>query len=81
VPAVVSRGCGLQEAVLEGQTGLLVEADDPPATASAVLRLLSDETLRSRMGEAARRHVLETGTWAERVAVYDRVLRLVAGGP
>lgn len=81
VPAVVSRGCGLEEAVLEDRTGLLVEPDDPQATASAILRLLADDPLRREMGAAARDHVLKTGTWVRRVAVYDRILRDVVGGP
>jgi phosphatidylinositol alpha-1,6-mannosyltransferase len=80
VPAVVSRGCGLEEAVLEDQTALLVDADDPDATAVAILRLLADERLRKKMGAMARRHVLKAGTWAQRVALYDRALRSVVGG-
>jgi phosphatidylinositol alpha-1,6-mannosyltransferase len=79
VPAVVSRGCGLEEAVLEGQTGLLVEPDDPLATASAVLRLLDDDSLRRDMGEAAQSHARETGTWVRRVVLYDRILTRVTG--
>lgn len=80
VPAVVSRGCGLEEAVIEEQTALLVEPDDPGATAAAIRRLLADDPRRQEMGKAARGYVLETGTWAQRVAVYDRVMRRVAGG-
>ena len=75
LPAVVSKGCGLEEAVVEGRTGLLVEPDDPQATASAILRLLADAPLRREMGAAARDHVLAIGTWEQRVAVYDRILR------
>ncbi len=80
VPAVVSRGCGLEEAVLEDRTALLVDADDPDATAVAILRLLSDERLRKKMGGMARRYMLEKGTWAQRVALYDRALKRVVGG-
>jgi phosphatidylinositol alpha-1,6-mannosyltransferase len=80
LPAVVSRGCGLQESVLEGRTALLVEPDDPRATAAAIARLLADGRLRHEMGTAARQHVLETSTWSRRIAVYDRILRQVAGG-
>jgi phosphatidylinositol alpha-1,6-mannosyltransferase len=79
VPAVVSRGCGLEEAVLEGRTGLLVEPDDPCATAGAVLRLLDDDSLRREMGAVAQCHVQETGTWGQRAAVYDRILKHVIG--
>jgi phosphatidylinositol alpha-1,6-mannosyltransferase len=79
VPAVVSRGCGLEEAVLEGRTGLLVEPDDPRATAAAIIRLLADDSLRRDMGEAAQSQARETSTWARRVALYDRILKRVAG--
>jgi len=80
LPAVVSKGCGLEEAVVEGRTGLLVEPDDPQATASAILRLLADAPLRQEMGAAARDCVSEMGTWAQRIAVYDRILIGVVGG-
>jgi phosphatidylinositol alpha-1,6-mannosyltransferase len=80
VPAVVSRGCGLEEAVIEGRTALVVEPNDPCATAEAIGRLLADDGLRKEMGDAARLYVLESGTWARRMAVYDRVLRRVVRG-
>lgn len=56
VPSVVSRGCGLEEAVIPNQTAFVVEPDNPLATAEAILRLLKDEALRQRMGQAARRY-------------------------
>jgi phosphatidylinositol alpha-1,6-mannosyltransferase len=74
VPAVVSRDCGLTEAIREGVTGLSAPPDRPDATAEAVLALLGDESRRRRMGREARWLALEA-TWLERVADYDRVLR------
>jgi phosphatidylinositol alpha-1,6-mannosyltransferase len=74
VPAVVSRGCGLTEAIREGVTGLSAPPDDPEATAEAILSLLGDESRRRSMGQEARRLALEA-TWSERVADYDRLLR------
>lgn len=74
VPAVVSRGCGLTEAIREGVTGLSVPPDDPDATAGAIISLLGDESRRRSMGREARRLALEA-TWSERVADYDRLLR------
>jgi phosphatidylinositol alpha-1,6-mannosyltransferase len=79
VPAVVSRGCGLEETVVEGRTALLVQPDDPSATARAIQRLLFDDPRRQEMGRVARRNALESGTWAKRMVVYDRVLKRVAG--
>jgi phosphatidylinositol alpha 1,6-mannosyltransferase len=40
--------------VLDGRTGLVVAPADPAALADAIDRLLADEPLRARLGEAAR---------------------------
>lgn len=76
LPAVVSRDCGLTEAIREGETGLSVPPGDPEATAAAILSLLNDTDHRREMGQLARQLALSS-TWAERVAEYDRVLRAV----
>lgn len=74
VPAVVSRDCGLTEAIREGETGLSVPPDDPDATAAALLALLDDEPRRREMGRRAR-ELARAATWAERIKEYDRILR------
>jgi colanic acid/amylovoran biosynthesis glycosyltransferase len=43
---------GLPEAVIDGETGLLVAANDPEALAAALRRLLDDASLRSALGVA-----------------------------
>lgn len=50
---------GIPEAVVDGETGLLVPPADPAALAGAILQLLADRPLRARMGEAGRRRVAE----------------------
>ncbi len=74
LPAVVSRDCGLTEAIREGETGLSVPQDDPDATAEAILSLLNDEDRCREMGQRARQLAM-LSTWSERIAEYDRVLR------
>jgi glycosyltransferase involved in cell wall biosynthesis len=59
LPVVASNVCGLPDAVKDGVTGLLVPPGDPGALAAALETLLKDGGLRYRMGEAARRRVLE----------------------
>ena len=76
VPAVVSRDCGLTEAIREGETGVSVPPDDPEATAAAIIALLDDDAARQRMGRRAR-ELAACVTWADRVADYDRLLREV----
>jgi phosphatidylinositol alpha-1,6-mannosyltransferase len=78
-PAVVSNNSGLVEAIAPGETGLAVNEDDPSDTARALLDLLRDDALRSRMGEAARSRALREQTWEACAAQYDRILAQVAG--
>ena len=53
VPAVVTRRGGMPEVVEDGKTGLICEAANVDSLADAILRLLSDESLRRSMGRAA----------------------------
>jgi phosphatidylinositol alpha-1,6-mannosyltransferase len=67
LPVIASRSGGLPEAVREGETGLLVEPDDPAAVASAAIRLLGDRSLAARLGAAGRAAVEAYYNW-DRVA-------------
>ena len=49
---VATRAGGIPEAVVDGETGLLVPTHDEPALAEAMVRLLRDADLRARLGEA-----------------------------
>jgi glycosyltransferase involved in cell wall biosynthesis len=57
IPSIATDQPGVNEAVLHEKTGLLVRDGDIPALADAIARLLTDQTLRSRLGEAARARV------------------------
>jgi glycosyltransferase involved in cell wall biosynthesis len=52
---VASRVGGLPDVVAEGETGLLVPANDASALAEAIIKLAGDADLRKQMGEAGRR--------------------------
>jgi glycosyltransferase involved in cell wall biosynthesis/GT2 family glycosyltransferase len=54
-PVVACRVGGVPEVVVDGETGLLVPPEDPPALAEAILKLLADAGLRERLGQAGRR--------------------------
>ena len=75
---VATRTGGIDEAVDEGRTGLLVEPHDEPGLARAIVALLEDEERRRRMGEAGRARV-EQRFSVERMIddtldAYERVL-------
>ena len=46
---------GIPEAVVDGETGVLVPPADPRALARRIVRLLKDRALRQRMGEPGSR--------------------------
>ncbi len=77
-PSIGTRDCGAEEAIVEGKTGLLVPQNDPQAVADALVRILTDDALRARMGKAARlrAHDLSWARLAERaVEYYQGLLR------
>jgi glycosyltransferase involved in cell wall biosynthesis len=55
LPVVTTDVPGCREAVLPGETGILVPVRDGAALAKALRPLIEDAMLRRRMGEAARR--------------------------
>ncbi|NJD51369.1 MAG: glycosyltransferase family 4 protein [Candidatus Methanoperedens sp.] len=63
IPVITTRGGGITEIVEDGKTGLLVERDDAGGLASAILKLISDDELREKMGKAGRQRVIEIFSW------------------
>jgi glycosyltransferase involved in cell wall biosynthesis len=55
-PSIGTLDCGAMEAIIDGETGLLVPQNDPVATADALVAILSDTDRRARMGQAAHLH-------------------------
>lgn len=80
LPAVVSDCGGLPEAVVDGETGLVVRQRDVEGISEALARLASDAAGREVMGQAARRRALSQCTWAQRMRSYDRLLSGLLGG-
>ena len=58
-PAVATRVGAVPRVVLHEKTGLLVEPADSRALAAAIVRLLQDDALRQRVGEAGHARVRE----------------------
>jgi glycosyltransferase involved in cell wall biosynthesis len=61
VPVVASNVGGLPEIIRHGENGLLVD-NTPPAIAAAIRQLLDDPAFARRIGDAARRTVMERFT-------------------
>jgi glycosyltransferase involved in cell wall biosynthesis len=63
VPVVAFDIGGVNEAVCNGETGLLVELGNVKALGQAVLKFLADSMLREQFGRFATKRVLEKFTW------------------
>jgi phosphatidylinositol alpha-1,6-mannosyltransferase len=68
LPVIAGRSGGLAEAVTDGETGIVVEPDDAKAVAAALKRVLTDQLLARRLGQAGRKAVETYYNW-------DRVIR------
>jgi glycosyltransferase involved in cell wall biosynthesis len=76
LPAVVLDAGAAAEHVADGESGVVVPADDPAALAGAIARLAADPELRAAMGGRARTRALGRPGWAE---VLDGLLDGYAG--
>lgn len=79
LPVISTTAGALPEVVgPDGEAGLLVPPGDSDALAVAIRRMLADETLRGKLGEAARRRVESHFTWdaaaRSTVAVYEELI-------
>lgn len=63
-PIVATRSGGVADAVLDGQTGILVDEDDVNGVAKAIKELLENKSLARKLGEQGRKFAI-SNTWDE----------------
>ncbi|MGW8250033.1 MAG: glycosyltransferase family 4 protein, partial [Anaerolineales bacterium] len=78
-PLVATDISGCREVVLEGKNGFLVPPDDPQSLAQALERLVSDASLRGRMGAASRQLIMQKFTHSQVNAATLRVYKHILG--
>jgi phosphatidylinositol alpha-1,6-mannosyltransferase len=73
LPVVAGRAAGAQEAVVDGETGILVEPEDHVAVAEVIASLLVDPELAVRLGAAGRVRA-EARAWSRVAGEVEDVL-------
>jgi glycosyltransferase involved in cell wall biosynthesis len=77
LPMVVTDVGGNAEAVIDGETGLVVPSKDPQALAVALERLINDAELRRLMGSAGRERVAQHFSLDSCVNAYEALFHEV----
>jgi phosphatidylinositol alpha-1,6-mannosyltransferase len=78
-PVVAGNVGGAPDAVVDGETGLLVDPRDPPAVAEAIVRLLRDEPFARALGTAGRARA-EEHAWPKVTRRVEELLLAQLGG-
>ncbi|MGQ9798932.1 MAG: glycosyltransferase [Ignavibacterium sp.] len=80
VPQVASNIGGFAEIIEDGITGLLVEPKNPVAIAEKVTELIKNESLRKKIGKAARKKVIAEFDWNKNVdqmiSEYEQIMKV-----
>jgi len=76
LPSVGTKNCGIEEAVMDNQTGLLVAQNDASATTHAIGKLLSDRNLAKEFSLNARGYASQM-TWDHTVSGYMKYYKHV----
>jgi glycosyltransferase involved in cell wall biosynthesis len=77
LPVIASHIAGNEELVVDGETGLLFPSEDVDSLRTALRKLLTDATLRQKMGNASRRHMEENYSWESTARQYELLLEQV----
>lgn len=78
LPVVASHVGGIPDAVVDGESGILVPEKSPKALAQAFVQLEKDTDLEKRLWEGAKKRILECFDWKKiaenQIEVYQRLI-------
>jgi phosphatidylinositol alpha-1,6-mannosyltransferase len=78
-PVVAGNVGGVAEAVADGESGLLVDPEDPEGLADRIAGLLGDPARALAMGEAGRARAENLFTWERTARAAEAVFRKCCG--
>ncbi len=81
LPVIATRHAGIPDAVLEGETGFLVDERDVGGMAAHMVALANDPALAARLGAAAARRIADEFNLEGRLSRLAAILGSCVGGP
>jgi glycosyltransferase involved in cell wall biosynthesis len=81
LPCVTTAVGSIPELAKHGETALVVPPQDVPALRNALENLIKDESLRRRLGDAARRHAAANFSYEKMLDRMEAIYSSVAGIP
>jgi phosphatidylinositol alpha-1,6-mannosyltransferase len=76
-PVVAGRSGGVEDAVVHGKTGFLVDPKSEKEVSERIIKLLTDEKLAATLGSQGRNRILEQFTWSHIAQRYINLLGLI----
>ena len=73
-PVIGGRTGGITDAVVDGKTGILVDALDIEEIANAIIRILNDKEYAEELGREGRKRVEEEYTWERKAKQLEELL-------
>jgi D-inositol-3-phosphate glycosyltransferase len=78
VPVVAAATGGLREAVLDGETGVVLDSREPAAWGAEITRILTEPSYAAHLAARGREHA-ERLSWERSAAGLEEVYRRVLG--
>jgi phosphatidylinositol alpha-1,6-mannosyltransferase len=79
-PVIAGKSGGIADAVLDGETGLLVPPDSPETLADSICRMLTHKEYAERLGQQGRERAIREFGWGAVADRVDRIMMAVASG-
>jgi phosphatidylinositol alpha-1,6-mannosyltransferase len=79
-PVIAGKSGGIADAVVDGETGLLVPPDSPETLAESTCRVLTHKEYAERLGQQGRERAIREFSWDGIADHVDRIMIAVASG-
>jgi len=77
-PVIGSKTGGIEDAIEDGKTGLLLDSDKPENVASAILKLLLNKNMADRLGKNGLEQIRKYRTWDHSAEEMLRLMKRVS---